>query len=77
LYRGKDEVEHWKERDPIVTFTQRCLTADALTEDDVAAIRRAAEEELADAVAYAEAGTWEPVEDLARDVMTTLAAEAI
>lgn len=70
LYRGKDEVEHWKERDPIATFTQRCLVAGALTDDEVAAIRRAAEEELADAVAYAEAGTWEPVEDLARDVLT-------
>jgi pyruvate dehydrogenase E1 component alpha subunit len=77
LYRGKGEVEHWKERDPITTFTERCLSAGALTEDEVAAIRRSAEEELADAVAYAEAGTWEPVENLAHDVMTTVAAEAI
>jgi pyruvate dehydrogenase E1 component alpha subunit len=77
LYRTKAEVEHWKERDPIVTFTQRCLAAGALTDDEVAAIRRSAEEELADAVAYADAGTWEPVEDLTRDVMTTVAAEAI
>ncbi|MCV7150443.1 pyruvate dehydrogenase (acetyl-transferring) E1 component subunit alpha [Mycolicibacterium pyrenivorans] len=77
LYRGKAEVEHWRERDPIATFTERCLTAGALTDDDVAAIRRAAEEELADAVAYAEAGTWEPVEDLTRDVMTPAVAETV
>lgn len=77
LYRGKAEVDKWKERDPIVTFTERCLVDGALTEDDVSAIRRSAEEELADAVAYADAGTWEPVEDLTRDVLTTVATEAI
>ncbi len=77
LYREKAEVEHWRERDPIRTFTERCLAEGALTDDDVAAIRRAADEELADAVAYAEAGTWEGVEDLTRDVMTPAAAEAL
>ncbi len=77
LYREKVEVERWRERDPIQTFTDRCLAEGALADDDVAAIRRAAEEELADAVAYAEAGTWEPVEDLMRDVMTPAAAETV
>ena len=41
-----------------------------------AAIRRAANDELDDAVAYAEAGTWEPVEDLARDVLSPAGTEA-
>ena len=77
LYREKTEVEHWRERDPIRTFTERCVAEGALTDDDVTAIRRAADEELADAVAYAEAGTWEGVEDLTRDVMTPAAAEAL
>lgn len=77
LYREKTEVEHWRERDPIRTFTERCTAAGALTDDDVTAIRRAADEELADAVAYAEAGTWEGVEDLTRDVMTPAAAGAL
>ena len=77
LYRTKDEVEHWKERDPIRTFTDRCLADGVLADDDVAAIRRSADEELAAAVAYAEAGTWEPVEDLGRDVMTPATAEAL
>ncbi|WP_137148833.1 pyruvate dehydrogenase (acetyl-transferring) E1 component subunit alpha [Mycolicibacterium sp. CR10] len=77
LYREKTEVEHWRERDPIRTFTERCVAEGALTDDDVTAIRRAADEELADAVAYAEAGTWEGVEDLTRDVMTPAAAEVL
>lgn len=70
LYRKKSEVERWKERDPIKTFTERCLADGFLTEDDIAAIRSAAEQEVADAVAYAEAGTWEDVADLTRDVLT-------
>lgn len=70
LYRGKEEVERWKERDPVRTFTERCLAEGMLSSDDVAAIRAAAEEELTEAVAYAEAGTWEDVADLTRDVMT-------
>jgi len=76
LYREKSEVEHWRERDPVRTFTERCLAEGALTDDDVAAIRRAANDELDDAVAYAEAGTWEPVEDLARDVLSPAGTEA-
>ena len=70
LYRSREEVEHAKERDPISTFTTRFVTAGVLGDDDVAGIRAAAAEELADAVAYAEAGTWEPVGDLTRDVLT-------
>ena len=76
LFRQKAEVEHWKERDPVRTFTDRCLAEGVVTDDDVAAIRRAANDELDDAVAYAEAGTWEAVEDLTRDVMTPATAEA-
>ncbi|KUI40810.1 pyruvate dehydrogenase (acetyl-transferring) E1 component subunit alpha [Mycobacterium sp. GA-1199] len=70
LYREKSEVEHWKERDPVRTFTERCLAEGLLTDDDVASMRAAAEIELAEAVDYAEAGTWEDVSDLTRDVLT-------
>ena len=38
LYRSKEEVEHAKERDPIRAFTERCVAAGALSEDDVADI---------------------------------------
>jgi pyruvate dehydrogenase E1 component alpha subunit len=68
LYRTKDEVERWKERDPITTFVQRLREEGLLDEADLAAITAAAEQEVAAAVAFAEAGPWEPVEDLTRDV---------
>lgn len=70
LYRDKAEVEHWREQDPVRTFTERCLAEGMLSDDDVAAIRAAAEVEVAEAVAYAEAGTFEDVADLRRDVLT-------
>ncbi len=77
LYRDKAEVEHWRERDPIKAFSEWCLADGTLTADDIAAMESAAQQEVDDAVAYAEAGTWESVEDLTRDLMTPAAAEAL
>lgn len=75
LYRDKAEVAHWRERDPIATFTQRCLAEGSLSAEDVAAIERTSADEVNDAVAYAEAGTLEGVDTLTRDVMTPAGAE--
>ncbi len=70
LYRDKAEVERWKTHGPIHTFTDRLKAAGMMTEDDFAALDRAALAEVDAAVAFAEAGTWEPVEDLTKDVLT-------
>jgi len=70
LYRQKGEVEEWKARGPIHTFTARLKAEKKLTEDEFLAIDAAAGAEVAAAVAFAEAGTWEPVEEMLGDVMT-------
>jgi pyruvate dehydrogenase E1 component alpha subunit len=70
LYRTKDEIEHWKERDPIALFSARLREARLLTDDDLARIEADVAAELDEAVAIAEAGPWEPVEDLTKDVYT-------
>jgi pyruvate dehydrogenase E1 component alpha subunit len=70
LYRDKAAVEAWKKRGPIHNLTNRLKAEGRLTEDEFLAIDAAATGEVEDAVAFAEAGTWEPVEDLARDVHT-------
>lgn len=68
LYRSKDEIEEWKERDPIDLLKKR-LTADGiLTEEERTAMENEVAEEVEAAVAFAEAGTWEPVEELTRFV---------
>ena len=72
LYREKTEVEEWRRRDPIRTFSEQCLRDGTLTTDDISSIESAADEEVSDAVAFAEAGTWENVDDLERDVLTPM-----
>ena len=70
LYRDKAEVEEWKTRGPIHTFTARLKAEGKLTEQEFLALDEAANKEVAASVAFAEAGTWEPVEDLLKDVHT-------
>jgi len=70
LYRDRAEVERWKLRDPIKRFVLEALGQGALTEADVEELERMAAEELDKAIAFAEAGTWEPVRDLTKDVLT-------
>jgi TPP-dependent pyruvate/acetoin dehydrogenase alpha subunit len=70
LYRTKDEVEDWKDRDPIALFTTRLREADLLEDDDLARLEAEVAGELDEAVAIAEAGPFEPVEDLTKFVYT-------
>jgi pyruvate dehydrogenase E1 component alpha subunit len=68
LYRAKAEVEQWKKHCPIATHTTRLAAAGLLATDAIAAMQARIEQEISQAVAFAEAGTLEPVEDLERDV---------
>jgi pyruvate dehydrogenase E1 component alpha subunit len=68
LYRDKSEVEVWKTRDPISTFSAALKTAGHATDDSLAALDRSVADEIGGAVAFAERGTWEPVENLLKDV---------
>jgi pyruvate dehydrogenase E1 component alpha subunit len=70
LYRAKAEVAHWRERDPIALLENRLRAVGALADDDRDALESAVGKEIDEAVAFAEAGPWEPVEDLTRHVMT-------
>jgi TPP-dependent pyruvate/acetoin dehydrogenase alpha subunit len=70
LYRTKEEVARWKKRDPIDTFVARLRGWRVLTDADLHKIEQEAAAEIEEAVAFAEAGPWEPVEDLMKDVMT-------
>ncbi len=68
LYRRKEEVEKWKEHDPITTFAEKMEAAGLLTERDFDELTQAADAEVQRAVEFAEAGTCEPVSDLHRFV---------
>jgi TPP-dependent pyruvate/acetoin dehydrogenase alpha subunit len=70
LYRDKAEVEEWKKRDPIALLRRRLEAAATLDDDGFARLDAAVQQEIAHAAEFAEAGSWEPVEQLARDVYT-------
>jgi len=66
LYRNKSEVETWRPKDPIVRF-QGWLEANHLVHpDDLARMEAEIASEVAGAVAFADGGTWESVEQLTR-----------
>jgi pyruvate dehydrogenase E1 component alpha subunit len=68
LYRSKEEIEAWRHKGPVVRF-QGWLEANGLVHDsDLERIEREVHEEVEAAVAFAEAGTLEPPEDLERYV---------
>lgn len=62
LYRSASEVAEWKKRDPIPPL------AATLTDAAMAALEQEVAAEIEDSIAFAEAGTLEPVEDLERFV---------
>jgi pyruvate dehydrogenase E1 component alpha subunit len=67
-YRDKAEIERWKQRDPLELFRAGLTAAGVLDDTRFAALERSVATEIDEAVAYAEAGTLEPVEELTRFV---------
>ena len=68
LYRTKQEVEEWKKRDPITTFEAFLREQNLFNDEDLKRLEGEVEAELAKAVEFAEAGTWEPIEELTKFV---------
>jgi len=75
-YRPKEEIERWRERDPIDLLQAALRSAGLIEDTDVEEIEARVGEEIDAAVAFAEAGTLEPVEDLARFVYSEVAPGA-
>jgi pyruvate dehydrogenase E1 component beta subunit/2-oxoisovalerate dehydrogenase E1 component len=68
LYRTKEEIEAWRKKDPIDRFQHWLEENNIVHPGEVAAITQNIEAEIEDAVAFSEAASWEPVEDLAKYV---------
>jgi pyruvate dehydrogenase E1 component alpha subunit len=69
LYRDKAEVEHEKERDPIRLFGDRLRAEGMLDDETLETIEREVAAEVEAAVKEAEEGPWEPIEEIATDVL--------
>jgi pyruvate dehydrogenase E1 component alpha subunit len=68
LYRDKIEVDEWKKRDPIPQYQQFLLQQQWITETQIELMEQKTEHKIQMAVDFAEAGTWEPLEQLTKFV---------
>lgn len=68
LYRSREEVHQWEQRDPVSNFRKRLLEEGVIDLPAWETMEREVAAEIADAVAFAAAGTCEPVEQLTRFV---------
>jgi pyruvate dehydrogenase E1 component alpha subunit len=67
-YRGKDEEDEWKRRGPILVFRQEKIDSGMVTEEEFADVDRSVEEEIAEAVDFAENSAELTIEGLYEDV---------
>jgi pyruvate dehydrogenase E1 component alpha subunit len=72
-YRSKEEVQEWRRRDPLTLFVGWGTEAGLLAEADLEAVEQEVAAEIEAAVETAEAGSFEPVEDLTRFVHSEVA----
>jgi pyruvate dehydrogenase E1 component alpha subunit len=68
LYRDKAEVAEWKQRDPIPALERQLRSMGLLDDSALAAVGAEIEAVVEAAVEFAEAGTWEPIEELTKFV---------
>jgi len=68
LYRTREEIERYKQHDPIPALIERLRTEGMLGDEDVEQLERSIAQEIEAAIEFAESGRLEPVEDLERFV---------
>jgi pyruvate dehydrogenase E1 component alpha subunit len=68
LYRTKEEIERWKQRDPIDLLLARLRADDLIDDAELERLEKEVQDEIAAAIEFAEQGTLEPVTDLTRFV---------
>lgn len=68
LYRDKAEVDTWKQRDPITLFTTLMQRHGLLSDDERTSMEDDIASRVESAAAFAEAGHWEPLETLLKNV---------
>jgi pyruvate dehydrogenase E1 component alpha subunit len=67
-YRTKEEVQKWRQDDPIGILERQILKDESVTQDDLDAIDEAVDKELDEAVAFAEESPLPTAEDLFADI---------
>ncbi|RJR53740.1 MAG: thiamine pyrophosphate-dependent dehydrogenase E1 component subunit alpha [Desulfobacteraceae bacterium] len=68
-YRTTEEIEEWKKKDPIPRMAEKLLEQKVLTKKKMAAIEAKANEEIEEAVAFANQSEFPTVEEMYEDVL--------
>jgi hypothetical protein len=64
VYREREEVDEWRQKDPIESFARRCIEAGVLGERELQEVRDKAERAVLAAVEFAEASEEPPLDTL-------------
>ncbi len=64
VYRKKEEVQEWQQKDPIETFAARLIEEGVISEEDLEEIRGEADRIVIEAVEFADASPEPPLESL-------------
>jgi pyruvate dehydrogenase E1 component alpha subunit len=64
VYRTKEEVEEWRQKDPIEAFNARLVAEGTIGDGELDELRQRADERVMDAVAFADASPEPPLESL-------------
>jgi pyruvate dehydrogenase E1 component alpha subunit len=67
-YRTKEEVERWRQRDPITTFPQRLKEEFGVSEEEIQAIQAEVEAEMAEINQFALESPWPDPSEVSTDV---------
>src|ERR687895_299555 len=67
-YRTKEEVEEWRQRDPIGLLEKKLLEGDAVDEEKLDEVKGEAKERIDEAVRFADESEQPPIEELYTDV---------
>jgi len=68
LYRDKAEVQRWRTQDPIPRFGEFCVAHQICSGQELAQINEEVEQEMLDAVAFADQSPWPDVAEVGRGV---------
>jgi hypothetical protein len=67
-YRTKEEVEEWRRRDPVATFSRRLVEENVLPEDEVEKLDQEAIAAVDEAVEFADASPFPELDSLYDDI---------
>ncbi len=70
VYRKDEEISAWKEKDPITGLAARMKEQNAVTDEELAKMASDVEQEVEDAVKYADESADPSLDELCRDVLS-------